>query len=146
MERLNIFTDFRGDFPKPAIPDRPPGAEVAALIANGLVRRQFAIAEVVETDIEWIIHCDSGSFRYRVFVWIDLVEMDRWEVCCPSPVGWLRRLFGASDHEEHKRILLALDAALREGPGVRDIRWFVEYEMACIRDEYPWFVGTVVVE
>jgi hypothetical protein len=125
MERLNTFVDFRGDFPKPEFPpDRPYGAEVAALIAEGLTRRRFTVAEVEESDIEWIVHCDSGDFRYRAHVWIDLEEMDRWEVCCPSPVGWLRRLCGTTDREEHKRLLLGIHGALEDGPGVRDIRWF----------------------
>jgi quercetin dioxygenase-like cupin family protein len=46
MERLNIFADFRGDFPKAELPEGPPGAEVAALIAEGLARRRFAVGEV----------------------------------------------------------------------------------------------------
>lgn len=151
-EQLNIFVDFCGDFPKThpyeamrdTAPEAIPGKEVAALLATGLERRGLPVHNVEAVDFERIVYCSSGDLRFCVHVWVDWEEMDRWEVCCPSTVGFIGWLFGRSDHYEHKLLLKAIDEILRQASGVRDIRWFPEYEMVGYREKRTWYRGPVV--
>jgi hypothetical protein len=143
-ERLNIFVDFRGEFPKTDPQEAIPGEQVAALLVAGLKQRGFPVHGVEAVDYERIIECSSGHVRFRVRVWIDWDEMDRWEVCCPATVGFFGRLFGRSDHCEHKRVLEAIDEVLRQASGVRDVRWSPGYEPVGSREKCSWYPGPVV--
>lgn len=147
-EQLNWFADFLGDFPKPIRCDEPPeqlpGRELAELIADGLRNRQFAVHSIETYDIEHVIRCSSGRREFRIHVWVDdISRIERWEVCCPSSSGWLARLLGRSDYEEHKRILEAIDDILKSSSRVHDIRWFRYYESPWLRGRCPRFAGPV---
>ncbi len=147
-ERLNWFVDFRGDFPKPD-PLEPlrvlPGKEVATWLADGLKERRFTVHSFETYDIEHVICCSSGLRRFSVYVWVDDIQnMQRWEVCCPSNVSWLGRLFGRLDHDEHRMLLEAIDDILRGSSRVHDIRLFRDYESPWLRDKYPQYPGPVM--
>src|SRR4051812_29675611 len=128
-ERLNTFVDFRGEFPKTDPREAIPGEEVAGLLASGLAQRGFTIHGLEAVDFEQIIACRSGAIRFRVRVWIDGIDMDRWEVSCTPTVGCLGWLFGRTHHREHRQLLEAIDDVLHQASGVSDIRWFPGYEM-----------------
>lgn len=142
-ERLNTFVDFHGEFPKTDPLKEIPGAEVAAMIATGLRERGYSIASVEAVDFEQIITCESADVRFTLYVWIDWELMDRWEICIPSTTGCIGWLFGHTAREELRRLLEAVDKILRNAEGVRDIRWFREFEAACIRDRFKWYPGPI---
>ena len=143
-QRLNTFVDFRGDFPKPDPREAIPGEEVTALLTAGLAQRGFPAHGVEAADFERIIDCSSGDVLFQIRVWIDSLEMDRWEVSCPATVSCLGWLLGYSDHREHRQLLEAIDDVLHQASGVRDVRWFPGYEMPEIRDRCSWDLGPVV--
>lgn len=145
-ERVNTFVDFRGEFPKTDPREAIPGEEVATLLVAGLEQRGFPIHKVEAVDYERIIECHSGDVLFGVHVWIDWLEMDRWEICCPSTIGLFGWLFGRKDHDEHKRLLQAIDEILRQTSGVRDIRWFVGFEAVGYRERFPWYDGPFASE
>lgn len=144
-DRLNTFVDFRGDFPKSDPMKEIPGAEVAAMLVAGLSARGCPVRGLEAVDFEQIIDCDSGTVRFQVRVWIDWEGMDRWEICIPPTVGCLGGLLGRSDREEHKRLLEVVDSILRSTDGVRDIRWFPNFEISGYRERCKWYPGPLVV-
>jgi len=133
-EALNRFADLIADFPyEPGWTEDStialPGRDVAALLADGLRERGFAVENVEAIDYGYFLDCRSDGRAFTISVTVDDPwEMRRWNIACPSGTGWWAWLFGRSDHAAHRSLLIAIHDVLTGCSRVCDVRWFPSYE------------------
>lgn len=134
VESLNTFVDFMADFPyEPGWTESSaialPGKDVAALLADGLRMRGFAVQNVAAIDYGYFLDClcDGRTFEISVTV-DDPWEMRRWNVDCSSTTGFWAWLFGPSDHAAHRNLLMAIHNVLTGSNRISGVRWFPSFE------------------
>ncbi len=127
--RLNTFVDLVADFPKPDYRTEVPGKDLAELLARALRARGIDVLSIEGTDIAHYIRCRSGRREFKMMVSVDdFKEVNRWQILCPSTLGVIDHWLGRTDHDDHQRLLLAIDETLRESDTIHGVRWFPAYE------------------
>ncbi len=143
VESLNTFVDFVSDFPRPmslenvsdkelarVLERRPvPGKELAKVLARGLECREIEVLGIDAYDFEHCIRCVCEGHAFFISVGVDdEVKFTRWTVKPYHQIGFFDRIRRRTYGDEFKRLLLAIDDTLRATPGVRDIRWFPDFD------------------
>ncbi len=127
-EELHYYVDLRADFKRPESIDEPTGAELAAIIGDGLPKHGVTVCKNEGVDFAHYVECVAGSSRIELMVGAEVLseEDNRWYI---QPCA-KRTFFGcqAVSNSDYRMLLLAVDAILRECQRVSDIRWFPTFE------------------
>jgi len=120
-------------------PDPFPGREVAAALAEGLMRAGLELAERVDEhdSYGWYFVARTPDGER---VWCMLQASDDWLLITQPLQSLWRRLLGrAGSHEAHRRVCEALDSAARQNPRISGVRWFTrkEFEAKAPGQERP---------
>ena len=127
--RASSFARFKGGFSTPRMEDGPEALkevleEPAAYLAGELPAVGVQCSAPEWCDYEYEIRCSVDGRRYRLSVSFDYLEWEWFEVGYPPSLGILARLLGRSESSEMTKLSHALDAVLRQRPGVTDLRWY----------------------
>lgn len=85
--------------------------------------------EPIQEDWGWCFGATVGqrSFLVGVGLYEDDEVPNRWLVFIDSQLGSLKRkLFGQTDHAEHREVCEAVDRVLKSDSNIRDICWFTQ--------------------
>lgn len=107
-------------------PDETPpfGRDVAEALVCSLGQHGLGPIALDELDYAFTFHCKIGGRKFYVMIGLVDDGVRQWLVSTDSTIGWLGRLFGAKDVEEHVQLVKAIDDSLRSDPSVSSIRWY----------------------
>ena len=117
---------FESSFAKPKVGESGAG-ELAAMLAAGLKGKGFSPAPVEDQEYAHYFKCRSGEHEYEVMVAFDFNDGRTWEVSCPGVLGWLAKLRGRTEEDEHSALVSAIDSVLHSSSRITDVRWYRSY-------------------
>ncbi len=125
-------TERVGDVP----PGEPPGEELLDYLEDDLEGRGVWILERGTTDYSHTF--DIATDKHVFIGMLGIVENQQWLLFVESTLGRWKRLFGASDEDEHFTIMQAVEESLNSNPRIRKLRRY--------RDADQWNRGDDEVE
>jgi len=114
--------------PDDALRELPPGRELAAALAEGVVRAGISLAEGVREhdSYGWYFVARTADGER---IWCMLQASDDWLLITRPLVSLWRRILGGSNAAEaHGQVCEALDSAARQNAQISAIRWFTRKE------------------
>ena len=107
--------------------DEPPfGGDIAGALAQALEARGFGITDLDELDYAFTFDCSVANRRFCVMVGLVDDGIRQWLISTDSTLGFVGRLFGANDQEEHTSLVNAVHEFLTSDPEVKSVRWYTQ--------------------
>ncbi|HUT94478.1 MAG TPA: hypothetical protein VMY37_33780 [Thermoguttaceae bacterium] len=104
---------------------KPPfGGDIARALAKALEASGFGVTESGELDYAFAFDCRVTNRRFYVMVGLVDDGIRQWLISTDSTVGFIGRLFGVNDQEEHTTLVTAVHGFLQSDPEVKSIRWY----------------------
>ena len=100
--------------------------------------RGHAVTTEEDEEVLCSLSVKSGARVFEITIGVDPVN-GGWWLSCPPSLGWLAKLVGETEKDEHRALLIAIVESLKVHPSVTSVRWYRKSEFAEKMDRQPYY-------